>query len=302
MPARSLLVLMLGVVGVSWAAPLIRLALDEGAPALAIAAIRLSIAAPVMLGFAAVSGTGDLRSLRRAGHRGQAGLLVLSGLALAAHFALWVASLERTSIATGVVLVTAQPIFVSLGAWVFLRERPTRPVVLGTAIAIVGAAILVSDDWGDGGTQWGNALALAGAGAISVYVVIGRHARQHLTFTSYTGSVYGIAALALLAGTWVTGTPVLGLTTEAYLLVAAMAVVSHLIGHNAINFALATVPAGVVAVAILGEPAAAMAIAGLVTDEVPTLLELLGGAVVLGGVYVALRGARKATRPAEAAV
>ncbi|MGE3960655.1 MAG: DMT family transporter [Dehalococcoidia bacterium] len=297
MPARSLIVLLLGVVGVSWAAPLIRLALDEGAGALAIAAIRLSIAAPVMLGVAAASGTDDIRGLPR----GQAGLLVLSGLALAAHFALWVASLERTSIATGVVLVTAQPIFVSLGAWVFLRERPTRPVVAGTAIALAGAVILVSDDWGDLGTQWGNLLALLGAGAISVYVVIGRHARQQLSFTSYTSVVYAVAALGLLGGALATGDPVRGLAPEAYLFIAAMAVVSHLIGHNSINFALGAVPAGVVAVAILGEPAIAIAIAGLVTDEVPTLLELLGGTVVLSGVYVALRGARKASRPAPAA-
>jgi len=292
MPARPLLVLVLGVVGVAWAAPLIRLALDQGAPALAIAAIRLSIAAPVMVGVAAASGTGDLRTLDRR----QALVLVGSGLALAAHFALWVAALERTSIATGVVLVTAQPIFVSIGAWLFLREPPTRPVVLGTAIAIGGALLLVSDDWGDTGTQWGNLLALLGAAAISVYVVIGRHARQRLSFTSYTSTVYTVAALALVASALATDTPMLGLPVEAYLFVAAMAVVSHLIGHNAINYALATVPAGIVAVAILGEPAVTIVIAGLLIDEVPTLLELLGGAIVLAGVYVALRGARTTSR------
>jgi drug/metabolite transporter (DMT)-like permease len=47
---------------------------------------------------------------------------------------------------------------------------------------------------------------------------------------------------------------------------------------------------GVVAVAILGEPAISVATAGFLVDEVPTLLELVGGAVVLAGVYVALRG------------
>jgi drug/metabolite transporter (DMT)-like permease len=171
-------------------------------------------------------------------------------------------------------------------------------VVLGTAIAIGGAILLVSDDWGDAGTQWGNLLALLGAAAISVYVVIGRHARQSLSFTSYTSTVYAVAALGLVAGALATDTKLLGLPTEAYLFVAAMAVVSHLIGHNAINFALATVPAGVVAVAILGEPAITIVIAGLLIDEVPTLLELLGGAIVLAGVYVALRGARKTSRPA----
>ena len=298
MSGRSLLVLLIGVVGVSWAAPLIRLALDEGAPALAIATLRLAFAAPVMGSLAAASGTRDLRTLDRR----QAGLLALSGLALALHFVVWVASLERTSIATSVVLVTAQPIFVSAGAWLFLHERPTRPVVLGTLIALAGAGILVSDDWGDLGTQWGNLLALLGALAISVYVVIGRQARQQLSFTSYTAVVYGLAAAMLLVGAGATGTPLLGLPTEAYELILAMAVVSQLIGHNAINYALAAVPAAVVAVAILGEPAITIAISAPLVDEVPTLLELVGGAVVLAGVYVALHGSRKAARPAATPV
>lgn len=297
MSGRSLVVLLVGVVGVSWAAPLIRLALDEGAPALAIAAVRLAFAAPVMIGLAVASGTSDLRGLTVR----QVGLLGVSGLALALHFGFWVASLERTSIATSTVLVTVQPIFVSTGAWLFIRERPTRPVVVGTLVAIVGAVILVADDWGDLGTQWGNALALLGALTISVYVVIGRQARQHLSFTSYTAVVYGVAALLLVVSGLATGTQMVGLPAEAYLWIAAMAVLSQLIGHNAINYALAAVPAGIVAVAILGEPAITILIAAFLVDEVPTLLELIGGAVVLAGVYVALRGARKASRPAPAA-
>jgi drug/metabolite transporter (DMT)-like permease len=290
---RALAVLALGVFAVAWSAPLIRLAFAEGAPALAVAALRLSFAAPVMIGLAAWHGTGDLRGLSVR----QWGLLVLSGAGLALHFGFWVASLERTSVATSVVLVTTQPIFVSLGAWAFLGERPTRPVALGTAIAAAGAVVLVSDDWGDMGTQWGNLLALMGAMAVSVYVVVGRHARQHLSFTSYTATVYGVTAVLLLSGALVTGSQIIGLPAAAYFFIAAMAAISHLIGHNAINWSLATVPAAVVAVAILGEPAIAVVLSSFLIDEVPTLLELLGGAIVLAGVYVALRGARKATRP-----
>jgi len=291
--SRALLVLGIGVFAVAWSAPLIRLAMDAGAPALAIAALRLAFAAPVMVSVAAVSGTGDLRGLSRR----EWALLLLSGVALALHFALWVASLERTSVATSVVLVTTQPIFVGLGAWIFLREPPTKPVILGTVIAGVGALLLVSDDWGDLGTQYGNLLALLGAMAVSVYVVVGRQARQHLSFASYTATVYSITALLLVTAAVVTRTEVLGLPIEAYLFIAAMAAISHLIGHNAINWALATVPAAVVAVAILGEPAITTVIAVFLIDEVPTLLELVGGAVVLTGVYVALRGARRASRP-----
>ncbi len=289
MTTRHLLVLGLGVLGVAWAAPFIRLASEAGAAALAIAALRLAFSAPPMLGAAAWSGARDLRPLSRR----QWGLLALSAVALAFHFGMWVASLERTSVATSVVLVTTQPVFVALGAWLFLRERPSRAVALGATVAFAGAVLMVADDWDDGGTMAGNLLALGGAAAVSVYVIVGRDARQRLSLASYGAVVYSLTAVMLLAAALVAGTRLGGLGAEAYLWIAAMAVVSQLIGHNAINWSLAALPAAVVSVAILGEPVLTSVIAAFVLDEMPTLLEACGGAVVLAGVYVALRGERR---------
>ena len=290
MTTRHLVVLGVGVLGVSWAAPFIRLASEAGAAALAIAALRLAFAAPPMAAAAAWSGGRDLRGL--SGRHWA--LLALSAVALAFHFGLWVASLERTSVATSVVLVTTQPVFVALGAWAFLGERPSRAVAAGVLVAFGGALLMVSDDWGDLGTMGGNLLALLGAAAVSVYVIVGRDARQRLSLASYGGVVYSLTALMLLAAAAVSGTPLGGLPGKAYLWIAAMALVSQLVGHNAINWSLAALPAAVVSVAILGEPVMTAVIAGFVLDEVPTLLELCGGAVVLAGVYVALRGERRA--------
>ena len=95
----------------------------------------------------------------------------------------------------------------------------------------------------------------------------------------------------------VTRTPLLGLEPHSYLAILAVAVVSQLIGHNAMNWALGFLPAAMVAVAILGEPVGATVIAAIVLDEVPTLLELAGAAVVLIGVYVALRHAEPVIAP-----
>lgn len=290
MTARQALVLFAGVIAVSWAASFIRLASEAGAAALAIAALRLSFASPPMVAAAAWNGVDDLRRLVR---RDWA-LMLLSAVSLAFHFGLWVASLERTSVATSVVLVTTQPVFVGLGAWLALHERPSRAVVMGTVIAGLGAVLLVSDDWSDMGAMGGNVMALLGAAAVSVYVIVGRTMRQRVSLTSYTGVVYSGTALLLLAAAVGTGTALGGYSLEAYAWILVMAVVSQLIGHNAINWSLAALPAAVVAVAILGEPVIASAIAAFVLDEVPTLLEIAGGAVVLAGLYVALRGERRA--------
>jgi len=298
MTLRQFLILFAGVVAVAWSAPFIRLSLEAGAPALAIAALRLTFASPPMMAMAAARGVGDLRVLVRRDWV----LMTLSAVALAFHFAFWVASLERTSVTTAVVLVTSQPVFVGLGAWLFLHERPSKYVVAGTVIAALGAVLLVSDDLGDLGTMTGNLLALLGAVAVSVYVVIGRSVRQRVSLASYTGVVYPLTAVLLVAAALASGTALGGHSMEAYLWIALMAAVSQLIGHNAINWSLAALPAAVVAVAILGEPVIASALAAFVLDEMPTLLELAGGAVVLSGVYVALRGdwRRKVPMPSVA--
>lgn len=286
------LILGLGIVGIAWSAPLIRLA--DPAPVLAIAALRLTVASPAMVGYVAWrGGVGDLRQTTRRDRVA----LVLAALALAVHFVLWVAALQRTSVVTGVVLVTMQPIFVGLGAWIFLREPPTRAVILGSAVALLGAALLAGDDLGDRGSLEGDLLALLGGLMASAYLVIGRRARRSLSTASYGASVYTMTALFLLVAVAVTGTPLLGLEPHSYLAIVAVAVVSQLIGHNAMNWALGFLPAAMVAVAILGEPVGATVIAAIVLDEVPTLLEIAGAAVVLIGVYVALRHAEPVIAP-----
>ena len=115
--------------------------------------------------------------------------------------------------------------------------------------------------------------------------------------TDWRGVFMVLAVLTLLVAVAVSRTPLTGLEAHSYLAIIAVAVVSQLIGHNAMNWALGFLPAAMVAVAILGEPVGATVIAAIVLDEVPTLLELAGAAVVLIGVYVALRHAEPVVAP-----
>jgi drug/metabolite transporter (DMT)-like permease len=291
MTRRQVAVLLIGVVAISWAAPLIRLA--DGVPAIVIAATRLVIAAPVMV---AVAGWSDRGALTRLRQRDLL-LLGLAGTALAAHFALWVASLQRTSVLSSVALVTMQPLFVAVGAWIFLQERPTRPVLAGIACGLVGAAILFFDDRGDIGSLTGNTLAVGGAIAAGAYLVAGRGARQWLSMPAYTATVYSVAALLLLGGVVASGASVGGYAGEIWIYLVLLAVVPQLIGHNAFNWALGSVPAAIVAVAILGEPVGAAILAFILLDETPTLLRIIGAGVIgCGMVVVLIAGSTSRTR------
>ena len=277
------IVLLVGVAALSWAAPLIRLA---DSPPLVVASLRMAFAALPLL---AVSGLRRREELRLLARRALA-LLLLAGLALAAHFGFWVASLQDTSIAASTAIVATQPLIVGLGAWLWLRERPTRALFIAIAIAAAGALLLAGSDLGDGVSLRGDAFAALGAVFASIYLVAGRRVRARLSNVSYAALVNAIAAIALLAALAASGESLLGWGAEAYSFIVLLALVPQLMGHGALTWALGSLPAAVVAVAVLGEPVGATAIGATLLGERPTLIEALGAALLLAGVYVALRG------------
>ena len=281
--SREWLVLLVGVAALSWAAPLVRL---TDAPPLVVASLRMALAALPLLALSALTRREELRLLGRR----DAGLLALAGLALAGYVGFWTAGVQDTSIAAATAIIATQPLIVGFGAWVALGERPTRALLTGIAIAAGGALVLAGADLGDGVSLRGDAFAALGAVSASIYLVAGRRVRARLSNVSYAALVTAIAAIVLLLAMAASGDSPLGWGAEAYILIALLALVPQLMGHGAFTWALGSLPAAVVAVAALGEPVGATAIGATLLGERPTLLEALGAALLLAGVYVALRG------------
>ena len=197
MPARALpfLVLGFGVVVVSFAAILIRFAQAEGASSLAIAAVRLTVAALVLAPFALRRAGGEMLRLPRR----ELGLCVLSGALLAVHFWSWITSLEHTSVASSTALVTTNPLWVALVSAIFLRERPGRASIAGILLTLAGSVLVFVADTSrapnpDSTPMLGNVLALAGAIAASGYLLVGRALRARVSLTAYIWLAYSTAA------------------------------------------------------------------------------------------------------------
>jgi drug/metabolite transporter (DMT)-like permease len=216
----------------------------------------------------------------------------LAGMALAAHFASWFESLEWTSVAASVTIVQAQPLFVAGGAALLLDERVTRRMRIGIVVAIGGMAVMSLGELLTSGALsgtrplYGNALALVGAVMAAAYVLAGRSLRQHVPLIPYVLVVYSACALTLLALVLLEGVPVVGYSAEEWLLFVGMAIGPGLFGHTVINWALAHVESSVVSVSLLGEPIGSTVLALLLLSEVPTPVTIVGGAIVLGGIYV----------------
>ncbi len=284
-PARPFappgLILLGAVAGMSWGGPLVRLA---SAPALAVAAWRLLFSVLIILLVLVLRR--ELGLLRL--HRGDWALALAAGLMLAAHFWSWIGSLAYTSVASSVVLVNTQPIFVGLLSAVFLRERPSAVQWMGILIAVLGAAVIGWGDFGRGRAPLlGDLLSVAGAIFVACYYVIGRRLRPRMRLWTYTGAVYGIAAVALTVAVLLSpGVPLVGYPGRDWLVFLALAAVPMMVGHTGVNYALRFVPAHVANVALLGEPIGATLIARLLPAirERPPAQTLAGGALILVGI------------------
>lgn len=277
------LVLAIGVLCCSCAAVIIRV---TDAPFLVIAAYRLCLASLVIVPVALVRSGNILRGISRR----DLTLILCAGAFLALHFATWTASLDYTSVATSVILVTASPVFVAIASYFLFGEKLRRQTVLGIIIAIAGSVIIGYGNWKIGaGSLFGGILALLAALAFAGYLLIGRSVRRRMGFLSYLSLVYGSAALLLLGAALAAGYSLTGYSSTTYLLLVLLAVLPQLIGHSSFNWAVRFMPATVVAIADLGEPIGASVLAFLVLNEAPAVSEYIGGILILAGIFAALQ-------------
>ncbi len=291
--ALALAVLGAGVLIVSAASILIRYALAEGLPAISVAALRLAIAAVVLLPMLIAMRRDELTGLTRRDWMLAAG----AGAFLALHFASWILSLEYTSVASSVALVTTNPIWIGLGSWLVLRERLSGRMVIAIGMALAGSTVVFLADENIATASapqpmLGNTLALIGSLAMCGYLMIGRRLRAGVTLLAYVGVVYAVAAVFLVATALAFSAPLVTISATAWLIVLALALGPQLLGHTAFNWSLKHFPATVVAVAILGEPIGSTILAWLMLGESIGVVKIGGMVLLLGGIVLAARNAR----------
>lgn len=277
---RVFLALAIGLMAISSAAVLIK-ACD--APSLAIAFYRLLLGALFYI----------VLQLRRGKSWGPVRQhfvwIFVSGLALALHFATWITSLNYTSVASSVVLVCTSPLWVSIGAALFLKEKTSALMGAGLVITIAGSWIISQADFSVAPEQLiGNALALLGALFAAVYLLIGRKLRPYLDTIPYVTLVYTVAAVFTGLFVLIYRTPLLHFDIQTYALLLALALLPQVIGHTSFNWSLKYFSATAVSVVILAEPVGASFLAWLFLRETIAPVQLIGMIVILVGVSVAL--------------
>ena len=280
-PFNPYIAVIIGVIAVSTSAIFVKLA--SGAPAGIIAFYRLFFSVVLMLPIILLKYNDEWKLIQKKDWI----LATFSGVFLALHFILWFESLNYTSVASSVVLVTLQPIFAFLGTYLFFKERFSPGAVISMLIALFGSFII---SWGDfqisGMALLGDLLAILGAITITIYFLFGQRVRKQLSLMTYTFIVYSISSITLLIYNFVLENPFLGYPIDHWWIFLALAIIPTFFGHTLFNWALRWLSTSTISMGIIFEPVGATILAYLIFGERVSAWQWLGGTIILAGLFL----------------
>lgn len=280
-PFNPYIAVVIGVISVSSSAIFVKLATN--APAGMIAFYRLFFAAALMIPIIFTKYREELMNIAKKDWI----LGITSGFFLSFHFILWFESLNYTSVASSVVLVTLQPIFAFIGTYFFFGERFSLAAIISMLITLLGSIII---GWGDfqisGLALLGDILALCGAITVTGYFLIGQQLRRTQSLMTYTFIVYGSSSIVLFIYNLLLGHSFIAYPADHWLLFLALAIFPTFLGHSLFNWALKWLSTATISMAIVFEPIGASILAYFILGEVVTPMQWLGGSIVIFGLFL----------------
>ena len=277
----------IGVVAVSTSAILVKV---SSAPSGVIAFYRLFFSVLLMLPVFLIKYVSELRLITKRDWV----FTGISGIFLAFHFILWFESLNYTSVASSTVLVTLQPLFAFVGAYLFFKERVSAKAILSGMIAIGGSVII---SWGDfkisGSALFGDFLAIVACALVTVYLLFGQTVRKRMSLITYTFIVYSISSITLFFYVIAVGDSFYPYATSDWVYFILLALIPTLLGHTLFNWSIKWISASVISMAILFEPVGATVLAFYLLGEKVIWTQIIGGLVVIAGITLFLVDERK---------
>ncbi len=218
---------------------------------------------------------------------------IAAGFCLGFHFATWISSLAFTSVAASTTLVTTNPIWVALLSRWWFKERLSQKTTLGIGVAVVGSVLIALGDnnslSSNHNSLLGAILALTGAMMASLYIICGRQAQHKgLSLTNYIAIAYTTSALILFPLPLLFGASYQGYPKAVYVYGLLMAILSQIVGHTSLNWALRWLSPTIVTLCILVEPVGSSSLAWIFLGEIPSTRVILGGFILLLGVAIAV--------------
>lgn len=277
---HPIIMIIIGIIGISVSSIFVRY---SSAPSIVTAAYRLSWTSLLMtpMIFTKRSVRKELLSLDKRNVL----LSILSGVFLALHFGFMFEALQHTSVASTTSIIATEVIWVSLGYLLVLRGKLSLKALAIVIFTLMGSLLIAYGDKSSGGYLYGDLLALFAAIAVAVYMLIGNVVRKSVTTTVYTYIVYISGAVVLLATSFITGNNIFKFGLSPVIVGLLLAVFSTMMGHSVFSWCLKYFTPSFVSTCKLLEPVVAAIIAVFLFGELPTVYTVIGGLMILSGVF-----------------
>jgi drug/metabolite transporter (DMT)-like permease len=286
---QAYLALGIGILSIGFSAIFVRWA---DAPGTVISFYRTAIAA-LVLAWPFYRRARKHRGLAPPGAR----VAILGGLLFAGDLTLWSTGVMQGSATNPTLLANTAPVWVGLGALILFREKLGARFWLGLAMAMAGAILILGlDALAAANLGLGSLLGLGSAIFYGGYFLVAQRGRQSLDALSYLWLAALSATLTLLALNLVLGHPLTGYTPFTYLNFLGAGLLVQVFGWLAISYAQGYLPASIVAPTMLGQPVVTAVLALLLLGEGLSSWQIVGGAIVLTGVYMVHNGPHRPVR------
>ena len=286
-PAGAFALLLTGGVAIGFGAIFMRW--SDVSP-LASAFWRMALAAPLLWLWAFAVRQQD----RAAGKSiGFAPVLALAGIYFAGDIGVWHLALHYTTVSNASLLSNFAPIFLALWMWLVHSARFARVFLLGMALALLGAVLLVGPNAGGAGGAGkllGDGLGLLSAVFYAAYQLVIKDARERYSTARLMAWSTSITALALLPFALLSPGPFFPLQAAGWWPLLALGLLAQIGGQTVIAYAFAHLPATLASVSLLIQPLTATIAAWFLFQEVLAPLQIAGGVLLLWGIYLSKRG------------
>ncbi|PWW04874.1 threonine/homoserine efflux transporter RhtA [Paenibacillus cellulosilyticus] len=212
-------------------------------------------------------------------------IISLAGLFLGLHFLFWMESLVHTSVASSMVILSLQPLFVMVGSYLWFKEQANLLTVSCLIAALIGSLFIA---WGDIGISrealFGDLLSLIGTISVSCYLLAGQKVSHKIDANVYSIFVFFIAATVLLIYNLASHRPLVGYDSSDWTYFLLLAIIPTIFGQTIFNILLKSIGATTVSVGIIGEPVLAIIMAFLFLGETISIFQFIGGMITLFGM------------------
>lgn len=253
------------------------------APALVISAYRMLFTSLMLLVPVLIYNRNEFKNVSKKEYI----LCTVSGIFLALHFASWISSIKMTTIANSTILVSCSPIFVALANYIIAKEKLNRKMFAGILMSLTGTIIIALGSSGStaNNVMLGNLLAFLGAVFVAVYLVIGGIVRKNINALVYVFIVYSVSTVVLFIMCITSKTPIYPYALKEFMLFIALAFFCSILGHTVYNYMVKYVSSTLISVSTLSEPVFASTLAMLIFKEIPSLYTLIGGVIIITGIF-----------------